>query len=272
MRDSSLGVACSGGAFFRPYPEALILTANPDELIGKLRRGARVIAEFHESEAEFIKTGATEAKLGPAGSLTIEMKAIPDRLSAMAGDVLQNLRAALDHEVCRMAAAAKGASWAGLNGCGFPLQRDPVKYAKVRKTLIGPLSDPVKELIDGFQLFCVPLDPEAGHLELLNELARLDRHRLLHLTAMQVTGFEPELVALAEIAGELIGEVTPATTHALRVRMKMRLAFRDAPAQAAPVGITLLTLATAVRRVLRRLREAEARDSSKAFGHPGQDP
>ncbi len=235
-----------------------ILSGDPDELRGKLRRGAQVIAEFHESEANFIKTRATEAKLGPAGGLTIEMKEIPDRFSAIAGDVLQNLRSALDHEVCRMAATSKGARWSGLNGCGFPLQRDPIKYAKNRRTLIGPLPDQVKELIDGFQLFSVPLDPEAEHLELLNELARLDRHQLLHLTAMQVTGFEPALVPLGDVAGELIGEVTAATTHAVRVRMKMRLAFREPPAQAAPVGITLLTLATAVRRVLRRMREAEA--------------
>lgn len=186
------------------------------------------------------------------------MKAIPDRLSAIAGDALQNLRSALDHEVYRIAVATKGANWTGLAGCAFPLQRDPDAYAKARKGTIGPLPGPVKDVIDGLQLFCDPVDPEAEHLELLNELARVDRHRLLHLTEMQVTGFEPALVALADITGELIGEVTPATTHAIRVRMKMRLAFREAPAQTAPVGVTLLTLATAVRRVLLRLREAEA--------------
>jgi hypothetical protein len=105
--------------------------------------------------------------------------------------------------------------------------------AKRMRFSVATRSDQVKDLIDGFQLFSVPLGPEAEHLELLNELARLDRHQLLHLTAMQVTGFEREVVPLADVAGELIGEVTAATTHAIRVRMKMRLAFREQPAQVA---------------------------------------
>jgi hypothetical protein len=201
---------------------------------------------------------ATEARQGPAGSLVIEVKPISDRFSAIAGDALQNLRSALDHEVYRMAVAAKGENWSGLGACAFPVHSDPGAYAKVRTVAIGALPDPVKDVIDALQLFCEPRDPEAGHLELLNELARVDRHRLLHLTAMQVTQIAPELVPLADITGELIGEVTPATTHAVRVRMKMRLAFREAPTQPAAVGETLVTLAKAVRRVLRRLRESEA--------------
>jgi hypothetical protein len=71
----------------------------------------------------------------------------------------------------------------------------------------------------------------------LNELARVDRHRLLHLTEKQATQLTAELIPLEDAAsGSVVGEVTAETRKVVRVQMKMRLAFFEPPAQAEPVG------------------------------------
>src|SRR5579864_5279321 len=195
-------------------------------LRGKLERAALVIQEYQKAERDFIHSGATDARHDEGGGLIIDMKPVPESLSAIAGDVLQDLRSALDHEVHRMAVAAKGKDWSGLDKCAFPLHReDEAAYATPRETMIGALPDVVKDVIDAVQLFRNPRDPATDDLELLNELARRDRHRLLHLVVIQVTGIDADVVSPEELTGKLIGEVTPTTTHGVRVRMKMRAAF-----------------------------------------------
>jgi hypothetical protein len=231
---------------------------DPDRIRGKLPRAVLVIEEFRRTEAEFIQTRATDAKPDQAGGLLIAMKPVPESLCAIAGDALQDLRSALDHEVHRMAVAVKGKNWSGLGECAFPLYREEGPYEKARQDRIGALPDEVKEVIDRLQLFRDPRDPETENLELLNELARVDRHRLLHLAVMQVTQLDANVVPPEELTGKLIGEVTPATTHGVHVRMKMRLAFAEPPATSLPVGGTLAKLATTVKRVIERMREAEA--------------
>lgn len=231
-------------------------------LRGKLARAALVIQEYQKAERDFIQTGATDARHDEVGGLLIEMKPVPESLSAIAGDVLQDLRSALDHEVHRMAAAAKGKDWSGLDKCAFPLHRElEAEYSKARETLIGALPDAVKDVIDAVQLFRIPRHPAADDLELLNELARRDRHRLLHMVVMQVTGIDADVVPPEELTGKLIGEITPTTTHGVRVRMKMRAAFSEAPAESAPVAPTLVRLALTVKDVLICMRVAEARSA-----------
>lgn len=230
----------------------------PERIRGKFARAIVLIEEFRQAEAKFIRTKATKATPLPDGSLQIAMKPIPQGLSAIAGDVLQDLRSALDHETYRMAAAVKGTDWSGLGECGFPIYSNEGGYAAARSRLIGVLPDEVKRAIDALQLFCEPRDAEAESLDLLNELARIDRHRLLHLTVMQATQLNAQLIPLEDAApGTIIGEVTPETTKVVRVQMKMRLAFLESPAQGEPVGGTLVKVAMAVKRVIVRMREAE---------------
>jgi hypothetical protein len=227
-------------------------------LRGKLARAARLLLEYQQTEREFIHSDATDARHSEVGGLLVEVKLVPDSLSAIAGDVLQDLRSALDHEVHRIAEASKGKGWSGLDKCAFPLHRvDEGRYANAREAMIGALPHAVKEVIDSVQLFRDPRDPEADSLELLNELARRDRHRLLHLTAIQVTGVETEVVPPQDLTGKLIGEITPTTTHGVKVRMKMRVAFAEPPAKAKPVAETLVELALTVKQVLGRMRQAE---------------
>jgi hypothetical protein len=226
---------------------------------GKLARAALLLQEYQQAESSFIQAGATDAKHSDVGDLLIAMQPVPESLSAIAGDILQDLRSALDHEVHRIAEAIKGKSWSGLDTCAFPLHRpDEGKYLNARAGLIGGLPDAVQEVIDSVQLFRDPRDPEADNLELLNELARRDRHRLLHLTVMQVTGLEADVVPPEELTGKLIGEIRPDTAYGVRVRMKMRLAFAEPPAEGKPVGATLVKLALSVKSVVGRMREAES--------------
>jgi hypothetical protein len=62
--------------------------------------------------------------------------------------------------------------------------------AKQEKKTIGALSVAVPKVIRSMQPFAQPKGDLADPLLLLHDLARVDRHRLLHLTAAQPTELE----------------------------------------------------------------------------------
>lgn len=76
--------------------------ATKERLGGKHARAVLLLDEFRRAESAFIHKKATVAKPGGGGSLLIEVQAIPVLMSAIAGDVLQDLRSSLDHEVHRI--------------------------------------------------------------------------------------------------------------------------------------------------------------------------
>jgi hypothetical protein len=123
----------------------------------------------------------------------IKMPTIPDRWSAIVGDCLQNARSALDVlavqlDLAERARRSPGAFIRPKRNVSFPIcaSSDELwgtgatapEQAKVRN--LGSVSADVKALVDGVQTYKRP-DSVLGAL---NELARIDRHQLLHIVVL----------------------------------------------------------------------------------------
>lgn len=116
---------------------------------------------------------------------TLEFPLAPLELSLLVGDCLQNLRSALDHEVYRLTAVEKGRLSKSATDCAFPIYEDDAHFSANRDRLIGALSLTAQEFIRSVQPFAVPHVETAEGLRQLNRLARVDRHRILMISAAQ---------------------------------------------------------------------------------------
>jgi hypothetical protein len=188
------------------------------------------------------------------------LEAPPESLSLLLGEVLQNLHSALDHEMYRQAAAHAGSAWPGLERCGFPTFDDPKDYSRQRKRLIGGLKPEVQTAIDHFQACDSNPEPAAIKLRLLNDLSRIDRHRLLHLTVLSL-----EDLGLRQRAPGRPDEESPLPPPQddgaiyLDVRMTLAVRFADGPAAGENIIHTLNDLTLAVAATIEKLRVVELR-------------
>jgi hypothetical protein len=193
------------------------------------------------------------------------LEAPPESLSLLLGEVLHNLRSALDHEVYRQAAAQKGAAWPGLERCAFPTFDDPQEYSQQRKRLIGGLKPEVQTAIDRFQSCDSNPEPAAIKLRLLNDLSRIDRHRLLHLTVLSL-----EELGLRQRAPGQPDEESPLPPPPddgaiyLDVRMTLAARFADGPAVGENIIHVLNDLTIAVAATIEKLRVIELRPDPAA--------
>jgi hypothetical protein len=104
----------------------------------------------------------------------------PDHWGLAVGDVLTNLRAALDHSVFGHAAAHNSLTPQQEKSMYFPILEDPTKWQGAQASL-GPLLDPaVLTVIDQCQPFHHPPQeggPDWHPLAVLNGLVNHDKHR-----------------------------------------------------------------------------------------------
>lgn len=141
------------------------------------------------------------------------------------GDIVQNLRAALDHIAWEF---VKVNGETPDRGTQFPILVDATDYEGKTSGRVKGMSDSAKTFIEKSQPFNTrPNDPKAHSLWLLNELARIDRHQVLHTTTIAVSN-----AALTPIIDYDIEEITdvgiPIThgeplkhgAHILRCRIK----------------------------------------------------
>ncbi|MDI9907988.1 hypothetical protein [Rhodococcus sp. IEGM 1406] len=108
---------------------------------------------------------------------------LPDSWGVIVGDILTNLRAALDHSVFGHAADRNALSPKHVKAMSFPILTDPVKgFAGPTKTL-GALVDPtVLAVVESRQPYNVS-DPATARLQVLNELVNVDKHRTINVIA-----------------------------------------------------------------------------------------
>jgi hypothetical protein len=208
----------------------------------------------------------TNASTGRVGLRILEGP--PESLSLLLGDALQNLHSALDHEVYRQATAHMGAGWAGLERCAFPTFDDPGDYAAQRKRLIGGLRSEVQTAIDRFQVCDSDPEPAAAKIRLLNELSRIDRHRLLHLTTLNLE--EVDLRGRAPGQQDAQSPLPPPPDDGfiyVDVRMTLAVRFVDGPAAGQNIIHTLNDLTRAVAATVEKLRIVELRPAT--YSHPG---
>jgi hypothetical protein len=111
---------------------------------------------------------------------------IPVQWAAVAGDAIQNIRAALDHGIWAIVVKAKGVHFAESNApkIDFPITDQPSRFPKKRLALLG-ISPPLIAVIEQAQPYARNQGaPRDDVLWLLRTLSNVDKHRLLHVVAM----------------------------------------------------------------------------------------
>jgi hypothetical protein len=219
--------------------------AQPPELppSPKLRRAVELFREYDQAAKEWVERGEGVVQTYPVpGALSLEFPPAPEHISLLIGDCLQDLRAALDHEVFQLASAIKGRLWSGLRECQFPIYDSEKNFEQWRTRRIGALSAPVQELIRTLQVWVLPADPAAKPLQTLNNLARVDRHRLLHLAAAQ-----PTSIAVGPVMRGAMG---------VPGQMSLRMRFVDPDFLGVDTHLAITGGIAAVAWTIERIREA----------------
>lgn len=120
----------------------------------------------------------------------------PPHLSVVIGDVVNNLRSALDHLAWQLVLANGGTPRSDRPATQFPIrlkQRD--RSGNVRPPEVaGGVAPAVVAELDQLQPYQRRLDPEKHPLALLAELSNVDKHRTLHTTALHTLQSEVTLI------------------------------------------------------------------------------
>jgi hypothetical protein len=154
----------------------------------KLRRAQALHLQYVNDAEAWAKSGTSVKNRVSLIRAEWEFPPAPEEMVSVIGDCIQNMRSALDHEVYRIARDRHGASWGGLSAAAFPLVDEPrVFEARGARDQIRGLSEEERAFIRSVQRFARPRDRASTLLYLVNRLARVDRHRTLHLAAMQPT-------------------------------------------------------------------------------------
>ena len=112
-------------------------------------------------------------------SFAVEQEAPPEDWPLLAGDAIQNLRAALDHIVY----AASG----GEEQTKFPIFTDPAKFQQKAPGMLKGVPASVVATIEKAQPYRnYPPDPAQTMLVRLQDLSNLDKHRTLATIASAV--------------------------------------------------------------------------------------
>ena len=145
----------------------------------KLSRARKHYAELQAAQTSFFSTGPYKisARTNEAGKLVYYLSHVadvPDELALIAGDVIQNLRSALDHLAYDL--WVREANGLGREGkIYFPIDRDEASYNRNKAGKTEGISAQSRAVIDS-------LRPYAGGNDALwriHTLNNRDKHRLL---------------------------------------------------------------------------------------------
>lgn len=141
------------------------------------------------------------------------------------------------------------------NVARFRPSTTPGEYAAQRERLIGGLRPEVQGAIDRFQSCDTDPEPAAAKLRLLNQLSRIDRHRLLHVTALRLenVGLRARAPGRQDPESPLDPPPDDGTSY-VDVRMTLGVRFADGPAAGENIIHTLNDLTLAVAATIEKLR------------------
>ncbi len=218
-------------------------TEGPHEMpdSAKLKRATDLFHQYEQAAEKWVYGGGVRQASVYPGSLAVEFLPAPVEISLLIGDCLQNLRSAMDHEVYGLTVAGRGGTWSGLRDCQFPIYESTESFERDKKRRIGGLPLAAQELIESMQIFASPPDLVAQPLSLLNKLARVDRHRLLHVAAAQPVAFAVKPLVPGALAVE--------------VGMTVRVQFIDPEFMNLDTHQTLVNALSAVAWTIQRIRE-----------------
>jgi hypothetical protein len=210
----------------------------------KLRRAAELFEETVKATLALLREGKGVRESRPmAGVITYEFPPAPERLRLLLGDCFQSLRSALDHEVFALTAARHGRIWADQANTAFPIAMTAQAFKSQGLKQIRGLNAQAQGLIGTLQPFQQPGHLLAPALAFVHDVARVDRHRLLNLAAVQprevdfnqVSGrinLKVELrFVLSEFSGrDALGEARSAITVVAWTIDELRAAEKSEPA------------------------------------------
>lgn len=166
--------------------------------IGKLHRARYQLNDLEKRFRNVVEGRAyrigEDFKLHPSQDVgdytfTIRSANVPNReWGVLVGEVVHNLRSALDH--CVYAAAAKP------QGTYFPTFSKEDDWERKSCDVLYTVPENVVAIIEQAQPYHWKSKASAHPLALLNALWNQDKHRLLHTTALTLSGPQPEIVAV----------------------------------------------------------------------------
>lgn len=160
----------------------------------------------------------------------------PERWSVLIGDILTNLRAALDHAFW-VAVVTHSGQPAHPHRVTFPISTNAAAFAQKTTKELGSLVAPeVWTLIDAVQPFHGGAAAHTSPLEILRWLSNLDKHRTVHVVGRTAFDLAPVIVKAAtpiEIVDEwrLEGQVKD---NAAVVRLKFKRPLGNHPLDLVP--------------------------------------
>lgn len=182
----------------RPYPLD-VAYLNPDlpiaKLFGalaKLERAEEHLDALHDGIEAFVATEPYRVEVEFHSDVeqhvayTRVIEDPPFRLSAIVGDVLQNLRSCLDHVAWGVASRTHGEAALDriAREVAFPITWNPAHFAQA--AVLRHLPEDARAFLKWLQPHEGGHRPEARALLTLHELAKVDRHRVLHPTFAQL--------------------------------------------------------------------------------------
>lgn len=145
---------------------------------------------WNEIPTDFLCTLETKIDSHGHGELVAtKVGEVPDELSLVLGEHLYQLRSALDACIYQAAVYATGKNPPqNENGLEFPITSDPREWPKLARRRLAELPAGVQKGIESVQPYhSLSLSPEdmvssiGRSIGILNDLARKDRHRQLHV-------------------------------------------------------------------------------------------
>lgn len=117
----------------------------------------------------------------------------PDRWSVLLGDVLTNLRAALDH-VFWLAVIAHSGPPAQPHQVAFPITTTTKSFAHQTARLAALVDPRIWETVEAMQPFHEGVQAHTSPLEVLRWLSNVDKHRAVHIVGRTVFDMGPTIV------------------------------------------------------------------------------
>ncbi len=218
----------------------------------KLRHAAALSQMAIDTTIAWIKSGEAVVQTNPVpGAVAYEFRFAPDELRLVIGDCFQNIRAALDHEVFALTTRRRGGAWADNADTAFPVAKTAESFRSRGRQQIRGLSGAAQKLVEELQPYQEPRHPVSAPLELAHDVARIDRHRLLSLSAVQPESYE----------------LNPTTLRA-NLSIRMRFALEERLTGVDALSATRACIVAAAWTI-DHLREAEGVPTSADMVGPG---
>lgn len=159
----------------------------------KVQRSLEHETALHHAISAFLEAnpyGATFEHNAASGEQIVRIQISdvqpPLEWSILLGEVLHNLRSALDHVVWQLILHDGGQPRPKVSG--FPVYTDEPSYRRSGRgggqQMIDGIKGPGRSIIDGAQPFAEGQRAKLTALYMLNELWNIDKHRTLHLMRM----------------------------------------------------------------------------------------